>query len=797
MTRVPSFRVFERLYRFFSTRRKTLFAATAILIALGSGALLRLELREDVESMLPDDGSGAARDFRLLQSAPFTRKIVITLTGGPQTGTAELLAAADRLSAALVSPDIPRVVSGPGIPAGGDFMSRLVRSLPALVTPSDMTTLGEWCDGQHVRDRLRESYEKLLSPEGWAAKGAIRSDPLSFRQLATDKMRFLNMIPGMRVQGDHFVSADGKSTLLIADTTVPITDAQGGARLLGHVSERIAAAVPPGIGSSVVSGHRYTLANAMAVQRDLYVILGLASIAVLAIYVFYLRSLSAVFVFLVPGTALIVASGAIALLAKDVFAVTIGFGGVLLGIADEYAMHVYFSCRKGDRDIAAVIGEISRPVLFGGMATLASFAVMLTSNLPGQRQLAVYTMIGIVTSLAISLVVLPHVIRPPRLQPPPSTAPGGLSLPFTLPPRRVAAAWLLLLAVFLWQATKIRFNGDMRAVGLVPQELREAERNLSETWGDVRAKAVLFAEGKDLESALEANDRLFRLLSGKIPDGEMVSLAPVLPSRKTQTASIERWTGFWKGGRADRLAGALRREGEPMGFAGGAFAPFLEGLRRTPDYRTVDDLRSAGMGDLVDSLIRRTPGSVQVMTLVPDTPERIAMVQKEVARLPDVHLVAQSLFGDGIGKVLRKNFTSYLLMTSLLVLALVVSALRRPKKILLALVPVVTGLAAMLGIMGMLGVEFNLFNIMATILIIGLCVDYGIFMVCKLTEGADHAADRAVLVSGLTTLAGFGSLVFARHPAMHSIGLTVLLGIGFGIASALLVVPALHGGTNR
>jgi predicted RND superfamily exporter protein len=111
---------------------------------------------------------------------------------------------------------------------------------------------------------------------------------------------------------------------------------------------------------------------------------------------------------------------------------------------------------------------------------------------------------------------------------------------------------------------------------------------------------------------------------------------------------------------------------------------------------------------------------------------------------------------------------------------------------MLALVPVVTGLLSMLGIMGMLGIEFNLFNIVATILIIGLCVDYGIFMVCKITEGSDHAADRAVLVSGLTTLAGFGSLVLARHPAMHSIGVTVLLGIGFGIASALLVVPALY-----
>ena len=51
---------------------------------------------------------------------------------------------------------------------------------------------------------------------------------------------------------------------------------------------------------------------------------------------------------------------------------------------------------------------------------------------------------------------------------------------------------------------------------------------------------------------------------------------------------------------------------------------------------------------------------------------------------------------------------------------------------------------------------------------------------------------RAVLLAGLTTLAGFGALVLARHPALHSIGLTVLLGIGAAMPTALLVIPALR-----
>jgi predicted RND superfamily exporter protein len=116
---------------------------------------------------------------------------------------------------------------------------------------------------------------------------------------------------------------------------------------------------------------------------------------------------------------------------------------------------------------------------------------------------------------------------------------------------------------------------------------------------------------------------------------------------------------------------------------------------------------------------------------------------------------------------------------------------RNLKKVLLSLIPVVTGILFMIGVMGSLGIAFNLFNVVAAILIIGLGVDYGIFMVTKMTQGLDDATEKAVFVSGLTTIAGFGALILARHPALHSIGLSVLIGIGAAIPAALVIIPAM------
>jgi len=783
----PCFTVFERLYRYLSRHRKPLYAVTLLVIGLACFAASRATIQEDIVAMLPDDGSNVDLDFRLMQLAPFTRNIVITLKSEGAEDTAKLTAATDRLAQALTDAGAGKVTTGPADMSGGLF-GWLGTRLPNLVTSEDLTKLEAASTGPEVQSRLRQSYERLLSPEGWAIKGSIQDDPLSFSALGLEKMRFLNLIPNMRLVDNHFISEDGKSALIVVESSAAMTDSAASRDLMARIDRAVAASVPAGMSASVVSGHRYTLANSETIKRDLWVVLTLSGVAILAIYLIFLRSLSAFWVFLIPSSILMIASGAIAASQGNIFAVTLGFGGVLLGMADEYAMLIYFYCRQGGKDPATITGEVARPVLFGAAATMISFAVMLMSSLPGQRQLALYSMIGIVAAVLISLIVLPHLVKP---APEGKLPVGTLDLGWQLPHRAVLGVWLVILGLCSWQATKVRFNGDLRAVSMVTPELLQAEEELTRTWGDMRGKALIFSQGKDLESALRLNDRLFARISDRVPAGELVSLAPLLPSEQKQKENRERWTAFWSDGRAQRLAGDLSREGDALGFSGDAFAPFLSTLTAPPPAASIEGLKEAGLAELVDSLIVQSPGVVRVLTLVPDTPQLVAALSEELKSLPGVRLVSQTRFGDSMGDAIIRDFSRYMTITSLLVLVLVVALFRKPSRIMLVLVPVATGLICMFGIMGMLGLEFNIFNIAATILVIGICVDYGIFMVCRLTGESDPAASRSVLVSGLTTLAGLGALALARHPSMQSIGVTVLLGVGAGIPAALLVIPAL------
>jgi uncharacterized protein len=78
-----------------------------------------------------------------------------------------------------------------------------------------------------------------------------------------------------------------------------------------------------------------------------------------------------------------------------------------------------------------------------------------------------------------------------------------------------------------------------------------------------------------------------------------------------------------------------------------------------------------------------------------------------------------------------------------------------------------------------------------SIMVIGLSVDYGIFIVCSKLEGHSDISFFAVSICAASSLIGFGVLAFAQHPALHSLGVTVLVGIGAAWPTAMLVSPVI------
>ena len=147
---------------------------------------------------------------------------------------------------------------------------------------------------------------------------------------------------------------------------------------------------------------------------------------------------------------------------------------------------------------------------------------------------------------------------------------------------------------------------------------------------------------------------------------------------------------------------------------------------------------------------------------------------------------------------IRGGFNQALILGAVLALGILLLDFRRPGYALLAALPTAVGLIWMLGWMGWAGLEFNLANLIAVPLILGVGIDNGAHMMHRFVQEGHqgmtvvlHHTGRAILISSLTTMIGFGSLALASHRGMASMGLILFFGVASCLITSTLLLPCL------
>ncbi len=146
---------------------------------------------------------------------------------------------------------------------------------------------------------------------------------------------------------------------------------------------------------------------------------------------------------------------------------------------------------------------------------------------------------------------------------------------------------------------------------------------------------------------------------------------------------------------------------------------------------------------------------------------------------------------------LLKNSYERAAWYSLIAIAILVFVhFRSLTAVILSLLPVGIGTLWLVGLMGWLDMPFNPANIMTLPLVIGIGVTNGIHILNRFAEERtpgilSRSTGKAVLVSGLTAIAGFGSLMLAKHRGIHSLGCVMATGIATCMIAALAFLPAL------
>lgn len=149
---------------------------------------------------------------------------------------------------------------------------------------------------------------------------------------------------------------------------------------------------------------------------------------------------------------------------------------------------------------------------------------------------------------------------------------------------------------------------------------------------------------------------------------------------------------------------------------------------------------------------------------------------------------------------IKKDGKLAMQLAIVIIFLLLLADFRSVKKALLAVVPLVIGVLFMVGTMELAGLMLTFMNIMAIPMIIGIGVDDGVHIVHRYNvegNGSHHtvfsSTGRAVLLTSLTTMLGFGSLYFATMRSLGSLGTALFIGVGACFVASILVIPPLAG----
>ena len=522
---------------------------------------------------------------------------------------------------------------------------------------------------------------------------------------------------------------------------------------------------------------------------------------------------------------------------EKVHLVTLVFGSTLIGVSVDYSIHFFSdqfragaqektsmppalapgaatgviekelrspalalgAAQTGLWDPHATLKHVGPAILIGMLATALGYQAFLLPPFPGLRQIAVFSVTGIAASCACVLLWYPHLAgRKAATHQPVMLRFARRLESLRLPGGFKAPALLLLLAVATLTALgvyRLQFVDDIRNLQSPPAWLQQDDTRTREILGGANDTRFFLVEGATPEALLQAEEVLRESLNNLIRDGELAGYQAVsraLPSVERQREN------YSLAGQLCLPGGALEKLRVELAAPLLAMdAPHCKLYEVLPELTLENWLASSASASLRQLWLGQTQrGYASAVTLAGI--HNLDALHALDERLPAVRFVDRV---EQISTVLGRyrQIASICLVGAYLVIGIML-VLRYGMAAGLLLLAAPVGAALLtLATLGLFSVPANLFNLLALLLVLGMGVDYSVFLREAQRSGGSRATVlMAIMLAGLMTLLSFGMLAFSATPFIRSIGLTVLLGVSLTFVLAILcAAPSASAGDNK
>lgn len=509
---------------------------------------------------------------------------------------------------------------------------------------------------------------------------------------------------------------------------------------------------------------------------------------------------------------------------------------------------------EGAQAVRAAIEQTGPSILTAGLTNAAAFFAMGLSGFRGVIELGVIAGGGMIIATAVTMLVLPALLLLARRKgestriPARATATRFEALLLRRPYLMLGICGALTAGSLL-AGWRVRF--DYNVLNLQSRGLESVETELRLLGADAQSTIFAAVVCDDLEQARRQQRRLEALPTV----ASVLSIVPLIPEQQAEKAEIIRAIQRELGSvefeleetdrtdpqpvlrslaslrlRANRLARVAAQRGDeagerPLRELVGSVEAALEKMQATDEEALAARLaryQRRFFADLEAQLqLMATQQTQKPMTLeeVPVEARRLLIGktgklllrvfpkhniwEREalVAFVREVQTVAPKATGTPLGvyefvDILQKGYRNAALWALLVIAIIIFVDFRRVYATLLTLLPLAAGMSWMFGAMGLTGLRFNPANIMVLPLLVGIGVAYGIYIVQRYREHGEatfysKSTGRAVILSALTTIVAFSSLILGAHRGIRSLGLVMTIGVTACLVATMVLLPAL------
>jgi uncharacterized protein len=533
---------------------------------------------------------------------------------------------------------------------------------------------------------------------------------------------------------------------------------------------------------------------------------------------------------------------------------------ILIGMGIDFSIHILSRSvenqqagQKTKEAVSEAILTSGRGILTGGLTSSGAFAAVGFSRFQAMAEMGVVACFGLLITMLASLLVLPALMvlvnpKPPQFQPGIGFMRfiGSGLIRFRYPALIIA----VMITVFMGRAMQnIRF--DYSLLNLLPAEA-ESSRLMAEMLDkrELSANAVVsvttdLESARTLEKSLGVLPSVYRVASAAsfLPINQENRIAQLKTTMQNLGKEKVKWqtrqdrSDHDLSAELDRILAMLEklqdvafRRGDPTSVA--HFEASIESLANTIDGLAGD--RGPAVRARIDAytamlLVYLEDGIKNVETTIKNGPltadalpkgvrerfisksglfavyafpkkpmwdrenlevfiQETSSVAKHLTGFPETYWHNTGMIYDGF-----KQAAFYAAMAVILLLLLDLKSFRY---VFLGILPLGFGSIWMLGLMDVRGIDYNLANIFALPLIIGVGIDNAVHLLHRYRQDKDldtafKHTGGAIILSSATTMIGFGSLHFASHQGMKSLGEILFLGVGCCLFSALMTLPAI------